>query len=78
MNLFIVNSYSKTIEIFENVKLFSLSSKKIKKDQKRLKMIKKDQKRSKKIKKDQNMFKNGEKITISDLEKFKAVKFFIC
>ena len=42
MNLFIVNSYSKTIEIFENVKLFSFSSKKIKKDQKRSKMIKKD------------------------------------
>lgn len=68
MNLFIVNSYSKTIEIFENVKLFSLSSKKIKNDKKRSKMIKNDQ----------NMFKNGEKITISDLEKFKAVKFFIC
>ena len=42
MNLFIVNSYSKTIEIFENVKLFSLSSKKIKNDKKRSKMTKND------------------------------------
>ena len=37
MNLFIVNSYSKTIEIFENVKLFSLYSKKIKNDKKKIK-----------------------------------------
>ena len=44
MNLFIVNSYSKTIEIFENVKLFSVYSKMMKYDKNEEKIIKNDQK----------------------------------